>query len=126
VSVQGKDKFVFETLWSHIGGAEVGHHSFSTPAVEEGEYSAARSGSLFQGKLTPSLLRGAGWAPERLWTFGGRKMCCWCRTSERPTKSLVTKLKQLSKSACGYTELVSAAAEGQHLNIGWLISEHGH
>jgi hypothetical protein len=28
---------------------------------------------LFQGKLTPSLLRGAGWVPERLWTFGGRK-----------------------------------------------------
>lgn len=64
---------VFETLWSHIGGAEVGHYSFSTPALEEGEYSASPFGCLFQGKLTPSLLRGAGWTPERLWTFGGRK-----------------------------------------------------
>jgi hypothetical protein len=58
------------TSWRRLGGEEYSSYSFSTSALDGGEWSASRSGrSLPPGKGSPvPIVQEAGCAPEPFWT----------------------------------------------------------
>jgi hypothetical protein len=53
-----------------LGGEEYSFYSFSTSALDGGEWSASRLGRAFtHGKGPPvPIVQEAGWAPEPVWT----------------------------------------------------------
>jgi hypothetical protein len=58
------------TPWRRLGGEEYSSYSFTTSALDGGEWSASRPGrALPPGKGPPvPIVQGAGWAPEPVWT----------------------------------------------------------
>jgi hypothetical protein len=59
-------------------------HSFTTSALDEGEWSASRPGrALPSGERTPgTIVQEAAWAPEPVWTQRlEEKSSCFCRGS---------------------------------------------
>jgi hypothetical protein len=62
---KGKVKLSRYTAWRRLGREEYSSYSFSTSALDEGEWSASRPGRSFTpGERTPgTLVQEAGWAP---------------------------------------------------------------
>jgi hypothetical protein len=58
------------TPWRRLGGEEYSSYSFTTSALDGGEWSASRPGrALSPGKGPPvPIVQEAGWAPEPVWT----------------------------------------------------------
>jgi hypothetical protein len=58
------------TPWRRLGGEGYSSYSYSTSALDGGEWSASRLGrALAPGKGPPvSIVQEAGWAPEPVWT----------------------------------------------------------
>jgi hypothetical protein len=58
------------TPWRRLGGEEYSSYSFTTSALDGGEWSASRPGrDLPPGKGPPlPIVQEAGWAPEPVWT----------------------------------------------------------
>jgi hypothetical protein len=73
------------------GGEEYSSHSFTTSALDGGEWSASRPGHA----LPPvPIVQEAGWAPEPVWTQEDRgKILCPCRGSnpDRPVVQPVVR-----------------------------------
>jgi hypothetical protein len=58
------------TPWRRLGREEYSSYSFTTSAVDRGEWSASRPGRALppeKGPLVP-IVQKAGWAPEPVWT----------------------------------------------------------
>jgi hypothetical protein len=58
------------TPWRRLRGEEYSSYSFTTSALDGGEWSASRLGrALLPGKGPPvPIVQEAGWAPEPVWT----------------------------------------------------------
>jgi hypothetical protein len=65
-----KLKLSHYTPWRRLGERRYNSYSFSTSAVDGGEWSASRPGrALVSGKGPPvPTVQEAGWAPEPVWT----------------------------------------------------------
>jgi hypothetical protein len=83
------------TPWRRLGGEEVYSYSFTTSALDGGEWSTSRPGrSLPPGKGPPvPIVQEAGWAPESVWTQDRGKILCPCRGSnpDRPVVQPVVR-----------------------------------
>jgi hypothetical protein len=70
-------------------------YSFTTSALEEGEWSASRPGRALPWRTDPPLpfVQEAGWAPEPVWTQVRGKMYYLCRGSnlDRPVVHSVVR-----------------------------------
>jgi hypothetical protein len=77
------------TPWMRLGGEEYSSYSFSTSALDGGEWSASRPGRTFTpGERTPTTHWTGGWVGPRasLDTQARGKILCPCRGSnlDRP------------------------------------------
>jgi hypothetical protein len=84
------------TPWRRLGGEKYRSYSFSTSALDGGEWSASRPGrALPSGKGPPvPIVQEAGWAPEPVWTQRlEEKSFCLCRGSnpDRPVVQPVVR-----------------------------------
>jgi hypothetical protein len=85
------------TPWTRLGGRRYSSYSFTTSALDEGEWSASRPGRAFTpGERTPPvpIVQEAGWAPEPVWTQRlEKKILCSCRGSnpDRPVVQPVVR-----------------------------------
>jgi hypothetical protein len=58
------------TPWRRLGGEEYSSYSFTTSALDGGEWSVSRPGRALPPEKGPAvpIVQEAGWAPEPVWT----------------------------------------------------------
>jgi hypothetical protein len=58
------------TPWRHLGESRYSSYSFSTSALDVGEWSASRPGSTLAPDKGPAVpnVQEVGWAPELVWS----------------------------------------------------------
>jgi hypothetical protein len=104
------------TPWRRLGGEEYSFYSFTTSALDGGEWSASRPGrALPPGKGPPvPIVQKAAWAPEPVWT-------------QRLVPVLVPNYKQHILSSANvrkvYCSLAQLYVKSVYFNLfGWRVA----